>query len=91
MKISVDGFFFELELQLNTPGIADGACRVWIDDTLKIERTAIDVRGSDTSKINEAMLSAYFNGGSSKAQSRYWDNLVISTQKIGPAHIVKFQ
>ena len=29
------------------------------------------------------MLDCYWNGGSPKAQSRYYDNLVISTQKIG--------
>lgn len=82
---------FEMELQLNTPGAADGACRVWIDDSLRIERTGVDVRGADTSKINEAMLSAYFNSASPKAQSLYYDDLVIAKQKIGPARIVKFE
>ena len=82
---------FEMELQLNTSGNADGACRVWVDDTLRIEHSGIDVRGSDTSKINEAILAPYFNTGSPKAQSLYYDNLVISTQKIGPAQLIKFQ
>jgi hypothetical protein len=31
------------------------------------------------------MLDCYWNGGSPRAQSRYYDNLVFSTQKIGPA------
>lgn len=75
---------FEMEVKLNTPGAADGLYRLWADDSLIAERTAVDLRGSLTNKINEMMLDCYWNGGSPKAQSRYYDNLVISTQKIGP-------
>jgi hypothetical protein len=76
---------FEMEMKLNTPGSADGLYRLWADDSLIAERTKVDLRGSLTNKINEMMLDCYWNGGSSRAQSRYYDNLVISTAKIGPA------
>ena len=75
---------FEMEVKLNTPGAADGLYRLWADDSLIAERTNVDLRGSLIDKINELMLDCYWNGGSPKAQSRYYDNLVISTQKIGP-------
>jgi hypothetical protein len=75
---------FEMEMKLNTPGATDGLYRLWADDSLIADRTNADLRGSTTDKINEAMLDCYWNGGSPKAQSRYYDNLVISTQKIGP-------
>lgn len=75
---------FEAEMKLNTPGSTDGLYRLWADDSLIAERTNVDLRGSTTDKINEAMLDCYWNGGSPKAQSRYYDNFVISTQKIGP-------
>jgi hypothetical protein len=75
---------FEMETKLNTPGATDGLYRLWADDTLIAERTNVDLRGSTGDKINEAMLDCYWNGGSPKAQSRYYDNIVISTQKIGP-------
>jgi len=75
---------FEMEMKLNTPGAADGLYRLWADDSLIAERTGVDLRGSLTNKINEIMLDCYWNGGSPKAQSRYYDNVVISTQKIGP-------
>jgi hypothetical protein len=75
---------FEMEVKLNTPGAADGLYRLWADDSLIVQRTNVDLRGSLTNKINELMLDCYWNGGSPKAQSRYYDNFVISTQKIGP-------
>ncbi len=75
---------FEMEVQLNTPGQSDGLYRLWADDTLLAERTSVDLRGNTSEKINEAMRDCYWNGGSPKAQNRYYDNFVISTKKIGP-------
>jgi hypothetical protein len=50
---------------------------------LIVERTGVDLRGKMKNKINEVMLDCYWNGGSPKAQNRYYDNFVISTKKIG--------
>jgi hypothetical protein len=77
---------FEMEVKVNTSGTTDGLYRLWANDTLIVERTNVDLRGSTGDKINEMMLDCYWNGGSPKAQNRYYDNLVISTQKIGPVH-----
>ena len=75
---------FEMEVQLNTPGQTNGAYRLWIDDTLAVERTGVDLRGSKAYSINECMLDCYWNSpGSPRAQSRYYDAFVIATQKIG--------
>jgi hypothetical protein len=74
---------FEMEVQLNTPGAADGLYRLWADDSLVAERTSVDLRGNTTEKINETMLDCYWNGGSLKAQNRYYDNFVVSTKRIG--------
>jgi hypothetical protein len=79
---------FEMEMKLNTPGGTDGLYRLWADDSLIAERTGVDLRGTLTNKINEMMLDCYWNGGSPKAQSRFYDNLVISTAKIGPASVM---
>jgi hypothetical protein len=74
---------FEMEVLLNTPGKTDGLYRLWADDTLLEERTNVDLRGNTSEKLNEAVLDCYWNGGSPKAQNRYYDNFVISTKKIG--------
>jgi len=75
---------FEMEVLLNTPGKQDGLYRMWADDSLIVERLNVDLRGSESYLINEVMLDCYWNGGSPKEQNRYFDNFVISTQKIGP-------
>jgi len=75
---------FEMEVQLNTPGQADGHYRLWIDDALKAERTGVDLRGSQTYGLNEAMLDCYWNGGAPRQQNRFYDGFVVSTAKIGP-------
>ena len=74
---------FEMEVKLNTPGETDGLYRFWADDELIVERTNVDLRGHTNYKLNEIMLDCYWNGGSPKAQSRYYDDFVISTSKIG--------
>jgi hypothetical protein len=74
---------FETEVLLNTPGKPDGLYRMWADDSLIVERKNVDLTGSFNQLANEVMLDCYWNGGSPKAQNRYFDNFVISTQRIG--------
>lgn len=75
----------EVEIKLNAPGKTDGLYRTWINNEQVIERVNVDLRGGTSDKINEVMLDAYWNAGSPGALSRYYDNFVISTQKIGLA------
>ncbi|MDP2876720.1 MAG: Ser-Thr-rich GPI-anchored membrane family protein, partial [Holophaga sp.] len=74
---------FEMEVQLNSPGSANGAYRLWIDDELKAERINLDLRGAQTYQMNEAMLDCYWNGGAPRLQSRFYDNFAIATTRIG--------
>lgn len=74
---------FELEVKLNTPGQADGWFNLWIDNRLAVGRLNVDFRGSQTYGLNEAMLDCYWNGGSPKAQSRFYDAFVVSLERIG--------
>ncbi len=73
----------EMYVKTNTSGQADGAYRFWADGQMIIERTDVDLRGSTSFEFNEVMLDTYWNGGSPAEQSRYYDNLVISTAPIG--------
>ena len=73
----------EMQIKNNTPGQADGVLRVWADGELLVERTDVDLRGHTDGDLNEVMLDAYWNEGSPRAQSRFYDNFVISTARIG--------
>mgnify|MGYP004702894625 CR=1 FL=1 len=74
---------FEMEVKLNSPETKDGLYRLWINDELRIERLNVDLRGNTSEKINELMLDCYWNNGSPRAQSRFYDDFVISENKIG--------
>ena len=58
---------------------------MWIDGRLESERHGLDWRGDYTGHgINAVFLEAYWNQGSPVDQSRWIDNFVISTERIGP-------
>lgn len=82
---SVGGWHcIETQVRLNDLGASNGVFRVWIDGVLDAERTGLNWVGAyDDYGINTVTLDNYWNGGAPRAQSRYFDNLVVSTQPIG--------
>lgn len=77
----------EAQARLNTPGRSDGYNCLWIDGIKQCERTNLDFRSSYTKKgINCIFLEAYWNNGSPVDQYRWYDDFVVSTDYIGPAH-----
>ena len=75
----------EAAVKLNTPGISDGSCHLWIDGIANGERTNLNFRGSYTKHgINAIFLESYWNSGAVKTEGRWFDNFVISTKPIGP-------
>lgn len=75
----------EARARLNTPGQKDGLNQLWIDGRLEAERKGLDWRGTYTGHgINAVFVETYWNQGSPVTQSRWIDNLVISTRPIGP-------
>jgi hypothetical protein len=75
----------EARVKLNTPGKSDGENQLWIDGKLEAERLNLDWRGSYSAYgINAVFLEAYWNSGSPVDQSRWYDNFVVSTSRIGP-------
>ena len=77
----------EAYVRLNEPGVTDGVFRLWIDDHLEAERTELNWVGSyNDYGLNAVYLENYWNAGSPKAQERYLDNFVVSTDRIGCSH-----
>ncbi|HEY4342410.1 MAG TPA: hypothetical protein VGM97_20915 [Steroidobacteraceae bacterium] len=74
----------EVHMKLNTPGASDGTFEFWIDDQLQANKSNLNWRGGYTSYgINALTLEGWVNDGAARNQSRYFDNLVVSTNKIG--------
>jgi hypothetical protein len=77
-------FCIEVRMKLNTPGTSDGAFAFWIDGNMEAEINGLNWRGSYTGYgINAIMLENYVNGGFDRTQARYFDNFIVSTDRIG--------
>lgn len=76
----------EVGAKLSTPGKADGEVRLWVNGKLCSEWTDIPLRDADHAdlKFHLFFLSMYFHPGSPKDQAHYVDDVVISTEYIGP-------
>ena len=78
-------FCIEHHVKLNDPGQSNGIQEFWIDGNLEARKEELNFIGSfDAYAINAVFFENYWNSGSVKLQERYFDNIVISTQPIGP-------
>ncbi|MBV6472698.1 MAG: hypothetical protein JPMHGGIA_00956 [Saprospiraceae bacterium] len=74
-------------VKLNSPGLKNGIFEFWINDTLQASVTNLDWHSTwnqdpDNLHINAVFFENYWNAGSPVEQERYFDNLLISTEKI---------
>ena len=75
----------EVRIKLNTPGKSDGIIQYWADGKQILLDTDLPLGNESSSKgLNMVMWDCYWAGKSPKEQSRFYDNLVISTAPIGP-------
>lgn len=74
----------ETRVKLNTPGSADGVFEFWVDGELEASREDLNWRSSfEGYGLNAIFLENYRGGGPSQNQARYFDNFVVSTERIG--------
>jgi len=74
----------ETHVKLNDSNLSNGIEEFWIDGHLEASRTNLNFIGSYSAYgINSVLLENYINGGAPQSQSRYWDDFVVSTQRIG--------
>ncbi|MHC4738480.1 MAG: hypothetical protein ACYS9Y_06215 [Planctomycetota bacterium] len=82
-----DGIWYcvEAHVKLNDPGVSNGIQEFWIDGNLEARRDSLNFVASYTDyAINAVLFENYWNSGSPQLQERYFDNIVVSTQPIGP-------
>ena len=77
-------FCVEHHVTLNDSGETNGVQEFWINDTLEARRENLNFTGTYTEyAINAIFFENYWNDGSIKEQKRYFDNIVVSTERIG--------
>ena len=74
----------EAHVRLNDAGRTNGLFELWIDGELDARADGLNWVGSyDEYGLNAVFLENYWNAGSPVAQERYFDQLVVSTERIG--------
>lgn len=82
-------YYIEAHARLNDTGRSNGLFELWIDDWLEARRADLDWAGRQREYgINTVFLENYGNAGSPADQSRYFDDFVVSTQRIGCGRVV---
>ena len=76
-------YCYELMVRANTPGQNNGEVKFWIDGTVVGDFPDLNVRSIITLKIDEAHIGLHA-GHSERINKKWYDNVVIATQYIGP-------
>ena len=77
-------YCIEAHARLNDPGSSNGVFELWINDGLEARVDGLSWQGTYSEYgINTVFLENYWNDGSPQPQERYFDNFVVSTQRIG--------
>ncbi|MBI4502574.1 MAG: Ig-like domain-containing protein [Gemmatimonadetes bacterium] len=74
----------EAHAKLNTAGSSDGVFELWINSSLETQRSGLNFLGSFSDYgLNAVYFENYWNAGSVASQDRYFDNIVVSTARVG--------
>jgi hypothetical protein len=79
--------WYEMRIKVNTPGGSDGIIQIWIDNTLYVNYSTVQLRNvGDTAGIRYMQHTGEWGGGGGTiTQTGFWwiDHTVISTTRIG--------
>jgi hypothetical protein len=83
-SLSGQWYCVEAHMRLNDAGQSNGVFEYWINGAQEAARTGLNWLGSfNAYGINALFLENYINNGSAQAQDRWYDDFVVSTQRIG--------
>ena len=80
-------YLVEVMIKVNTPGVANGEVRWWVDEVLNGELLNQLVRGTSTDLVDGITIDGFFGGievNEHPQQYVWYDNIVVSSQYIGP-------
>lgn len=76
----------EAHVRLNSPGEANGVFTLWVDGKEDARIVGLNWLGDfDDYGLNAVFLENYWNDGAPRAQTRTFDNFVVSRERIGCA------
>lgn len=74
----------EAHVKLNDSGSANGVFELWINDSLEAQKTGMNwVSSYSAYGINAIYFENYWNAGATAAEDRFFDRIVVGTQRIG--------
>lgn len=77
----------EAHATLNETGLSNGLFEFWVNGNLEARATGLNFVGAFRDYgINAVFFENYWNHGAPVAEERYFDNVVVSTQRIGCGH-----
>ncbi len=77
-------YSYEMMVKLNTPGQRDGRVAVWIDGNLVADFPNLRMRDTTSVKIDQVQLELHGKNNPSRADRKWYDNVVFATSYIGP-------
>ncbi len=85
LDVSTGGWhLLEFQLNLNTPGMANGSERMWLDGVEKGEWSGLVFRTSNILMVNAFTIESSMNetqGGSPQAQTLYFDDVLVLSHR----------
>lgn len=77
-------YCIEVHARLNEPGRSTGLFELWINGGLEARIEGLNWQGSYSEYgFNAVFLENYWNDGAPQPQERYFDNFIVSTERIG--------
>lgn len=74
----------EAHVRLNDPGKSNGIQEFWCDGVLQARSDSLNfTKGFTDYGINAIFFENHWNDGALKTEERYFDNIVVSTKRIG--------
>lgn len=77
-------YSYELMVKANTPGQRDGRVAIWIDGNLVADFHNVRVRDVSNLKIDQMQLELHAQSSTSRANKKWYDNVVVARSYIGP-------
>lgn len=74
----------ESRYKMNTPKHFNGIIQTWVNGKMVQSRTNLRMRDVDTFSINKMRFDHWFGSASPQNQYTWFDNIVISTHRVGP-------